>query len=87
MNNPALLHCLYVSLDDVLSALLPEDAHGEIPVGFAIVGHIGIRYPMLLAGHTKYHSPSELTGCLPALQETHCYCSRGQKSQHKNRDK
>lgn len=26
---------------DVMTSLLPEDAQTEIPVGFAIVGHIG----------------------------------------------
>lgn len=26
---------------DVMSSVLPEDALGEIPVGFAIVGHVG----------------------------------------------
>ena len=29
------------SLDDIMVSLLPEDAQQEIPVGFAIVGHIG----------------------------------------------
>lgn len=28
--------------DDIMTSLLPDDAQGEIPVGFAIVGHIGI---------------------------------------------
>ena len=27
--------------DDIMTALLPEDAQEEIPVGFAIVGHVG----------------------------------------------
>lgn len=29
-------------LDDVMTSLLPEDAQDEIPVGFAIVGHVGM---------------------------------------------
>lgn len=33
---------IYCSLDDIMTSLLPDDAQGEIPVGFAIVGHIGI---------------------------------------------
>lgn len=27
--------------DDIMTSILPDDAQGEIPVGFAIVGHIG----------------------------------------------
>lgn len=26
---------------EIMTSILPEDAQGEIPVGFAIVGHIG----------------------------------------------
>jgi hypothetical protein len=29
------------STDDIMTSLLPDDAQGEIPVGFAVVGHIG----------------------------------------------
>lgn len=29
------------SIDDIMTSILPEDAQGEIPVGFAIVGHVG----------------------------------------------
>jgi tRNA (guanine37-N1)-methyltransferase len=28
--------------DDIMTSLLPEDAQDEIPVGFAIVGHVGM---------------------------------------------
>ncbi|RKF55341.1 tRNA -methyltransferase [Erysiphe neolycopersici] len=30
----------YLKLVDIMTSILPEDAQGEIPVGFAIVGHI-----------------------------------------------
>jgi len=34
----------YNILDDIMTSILPDDAQGEIPVGFAIVGHIGKIY-------------------------------------------
>lgn len=30
-------------LDDIMTAILPEDEQGEVPTGFAIVGHVGGR--------------------------------------------
>lgn len=27
--------------DEIMSAILPEDDHDEIPTGFSVVGHIG----------------------------------------------
>jgi hypothetical protein len=27
---------------DIMTSILPEEAHEEIPVGFAVVGHIGM---------------------------------------------
>jgi hypothetical protein len=41
---PLQLDLLLNLTDDVMTSLLPEDAQGEIPVGFAIVGHIGKSY-------------------------------------------
>lgn len=35
------LYILLLVVDDIMTALLPEDAQEEIPVGFAIVGHVG----------------------------------------------
>jgi tRNA (guanine37-N1)-methyltransferase len=31
-----------LKIDDIMTSLLPEDAQEEIPVGFSIVGHIGM---------------------------------------------
>lgn len=31
-------------IDDVMRSILPEDLHGEIPVGFNTAGHVG-SYP------------------------------------------
>lgn len=31
--------------DDIITSVLPEDAQEEIPVGFAIVGHVGMYSP------------------------------------------
>lgn len=33
---------ILTSIVDIMTSILPEDAQGEIPVGFSIVGHIGM---------------------------------------------
>ena len=30
-----------LSIDDIMSAILPENDQDEIPTGFSIVGHVG----------------------------------------------
>lgn len=37
--------------DDIMTSFLPDDAQGEIPVGFAIVGHIGTALPICMGWH------------------------------------
>lgn len=32
-----------INTDDVIESLLPEDALGEIPTGYSIVGHVGTK--------------------------------------------
>jgi hypothetical protein len=39
--DPFYMHCTNDESDEIMDALMPEDARQEIPSGFAIVGHIG----------------------------------------------
>lgn len=45
-------------IDDIMTSLLPEDAQQEIPVGFAIVGHVGESTPTSIPRSTdlKQHT-------------------------------
>lgn len=63
-------HCKkLISTVDVMKSILPEDAQGEIPVGFAIVGHVGntLHLPVI-SNSSDQLSPSKSTRRIPSLQ-------------------
>ena len=74
-----------------MTAILPEEEQEELPTGFTIVGHVGIKPATLpitvpQSHHLTFNSAPQPPRKLPPLQTPHCHCPPGQKPHHPHRN-
>ena len=69
-----------------MTAILPEEEQDELPTGFTIVGHVGMKPETLISSsqshHLTFNSAPQSPRKLPPLQKPHRHGPPRQKPHH-----